>query len=388
MPNERSDETTQDNQYLLEGRAAGGQTKYALIFESLKESLTSGEYCAGARLPSEAELVRRFGVSRMTIVKAVKELERMGLVVRRAGSGTYATSRTALENHLLGLLIPGLGDTEIFEPICQGMASFPLVGEHSLLWGNSSILHAQTDDAAEQLCQDYIRQKVSGVFFAPLELTPAKDQVNKKIMAALDRANIPVVLLDRCFAPYPQRSQYDLVGIDNRRTAYLATEHLVQSGAKRIAFWGKERSASTVDGRIAGYREALFAHQMLRNEDLVTRGNPSDQSLVRSILKEQRPDSFLCANDITAANLMQSLLSLGVSIPEEICMMGIDDVKYATLLPIPLTTQHQPCLKIGRVAMAAMIERLNAPDTPTRDILLNCELVIRKSCGSTRPAKD
>ena len=68
---------------VLEDSAHGDQPKYRLIFESLKNSILSGEYRKGIRLPSETELVRRFGVSRMTIVKAVKELQQLGLVIRR-----------------------------------------------------------------------------------------------------------------------------------------------------------------------------------------------------------------------------------------------------------------------------------------------------------------
>jgi GntR family transcriptional regulator of arabinose operon len=366
----------------LEDISPSNLPKYKLIFESLKESLVSGEYRNGARLPSETELVRRFGVSRMTIIKAIKELQHLGLVVRRPGSGTYAALPAVQEGRLFGLLIPELGQTEIFEPICQGMANFPLARKHSLLWGNSLVHNRQKEEVAEQLCHDYIAQKVSGIFFAPLELTPAKDEVNRRVVAALDRVKIPVVLLDRCVEAYPGRGKYDLVGIDNRRTAYVATEHLALLGAKRIAFLGKKLSASTVDARIAGYRDALRAQCLLPDEDLVTRGDPSDEVLIRSILDSQKPDAFLCANDHTAANLMQNLLKLGRRIPEDIRIVGIDDVKYAGLLPIPLTTQHQPCLDIGRAAMSTMLERLEYPDFPTRDILLNCHLAVRKSCGS------
>jgi GntR family transcriptional regulator of arabinose operon len=91
----------------------------------------------------------------------------------------------------------------------------------------------------------------------------------------------------------------------------------------------------------------------------------------------------LCANDHTAATLMKTLIALGVQIPKEIRIVGIDDVKYASLLPIPLTTQRQPCQDIGKVAMATMFERLNNPDLPIREISLNCRLVIRESCGSS-----
>lgn len=361
-----------------------GQPKYKFIFESLRQSIISGEYKAGARLPSEGELERRFGVSRMTVVKAVRQLQQLGLVVRRVGSGTYAASGPDRGSCLFGLLIPELGQTEIFEPICQGMAMFPQASKYSLLWGNSASENEKKEKMAEHLCHQYIAQGVSGVFFAPLEFTPIKDQVNQKIVAAFDKAGIPVVLLDRCISPYPRRSKFDLVGIENRRTAFLATEHLVNAGAKKIAFFTRQFSASTVDARIAGYREALFTHALLRDEDLVFRGDPTDEGLIGTILKKNKPDAFLCANDHTAANLMQSLIKLNRQIPEEIRIVGIDDVKYASLLPIPLTTQHQPCLDIGAVAMSTMLQRLENPNLPARDILLSCHLVVRKSCGAQK----
>jgi DNA-binding LacI/PurR family transcriptional regulator len=366
----------------LDGAATADLPKYQLIFESLREGILAGEYTEGSRLPSENDLVRRFGVSRMTIVKAIKELQQLGLVARRAGSGTYVKAKATDAGRLFGLLIPELGRTEIFEPICQGMANFPLASRHSLLWGNSVGFDRPKEQVAEELCQQYIAQRVTGVFFAPVELVPDKDEVNQRITAALDRANIPVVLLDRCYLPYPSRSKFDLVGIDNRRTAYGAVEHLVRVGAKTIAFLGKRFSAPTVDARIAGYREALLANGHRCDENLVLRCDPDDEQRIRQFLDKCRPDAFLCANDHTAANLMQSLIRLGVSIPEEIRVVGIDDVKYASLLPIPLTTQHQPCLDIGRVAMSTMLDRLEYPDMPTRDILLGCKMVIRKSCGS------
>jgi GntR family transcriptional regulator, arabinose operon transcriptional repressor len=366
----------------LTAAASSDQPKYRLIFENLQEGILSGEFAPGNRLPSENDLVRRFAVSRMTIVKAIKELQHLGLVARRAGSGTYVLPRATESQFLFGLLIPELGRTEIFEPICQGMTSFPLAGRHSLLWGNSVAQDRPKEVVAEELCHQYISQRVAGVFFAPLELLPAKDEVNRRVTEALDRAKIPVVLLDRDYTPYPARSRFDLVGIDNRRTAYGAVEHLVNAGARKIAFLGKRLSAPTVDARIAGYREALLNNGHRCEENLVLRCDPDDDKQIREFLKKHRPDAFLCANDHTAANLMQSLIRLNISIPDEVRVMGIDDVKYASLLPIPLTTQHQPCLGIGRVAMSTMLDRLETPDLPTRDISLSCSLVIRRSCGS------
>jgi GntR family transcriptional regulator of arabinose operon len=184
--------------------------------------------------------------------------------------------------------------------------------------------------------------------------------------------------------PYPIRTRCDLVGIDNRGTAHISVEHLIRRGAKRIAFFAKRLSAPTIDARIAGYREALWTHSLLCNEDLVTRGDPSDEAFVASVLKKQRPDAFICGNDHTAALLMQVLLNLGVKIPEEVRIIGMDDVKYASLLPIPLTTQHQPCLDIGIIAMRTMLDRLQNPGLPMREITLSCKLVVRKSCGKEK----
>ena len=183
------------------------------------------------------------------------------------------------------------------------------------------------------------------------------------------------------WSPIPSVASTILVGIDNRRTGYLATEHLIKAGAKRIAFFARPNSAPTVDARIAGYREALLSQSGGDRRDLVRIGDASDAKFIKSILKKDRPDAFLCANDLTAGNLMHTLISLGQRIPEDIRIVGIDDVKYARLLPVPLTTQHQPCRDIGRIALAVMLDRIANPDLPPRDVLLGCELMVRQSCG-------
>ena len=355
--------------------------KYRRIFEKLQEDISSGHYKPGKRLPSETELVRRFGASRMTVFRAMRELQSLGLVTRRVGSGTFVSSTSNSSSHVFGLLIPELGQTEIFEAICKGMMEAQEAMHHSLLWGNAVSQEQDKERAAEQLCEHYISSKVSGVFFAPVEFSSNRFQANHRIVAALDRARIPVVLLDRCLEPYPVRSKYDLVGIDNRRTGYLATEHLRKTGARRIAFLARPNSAPTVDARVAGYREALRLQGTRHEWDLVNIGDASDSKFIKGILKKQRPDAFVCANDLTAGNLMHTLISLGYRIPEDIRIVGIDDVRYARLLPVPLTTLHQPCRDIGRIAITTMLDRIANPDLPPRDVLLRCELIVRKSCG-------
>jgi GntR family transcriptional regulator of arabinose operon len=355
--------------------------KYRKVYEDLLSAIRTGAFQPGDRLPSEAELGKHYSTSRITVAKAVNELQQKGLVSRRAGSGTHVIAPAVSSGRVFGLLIPDLGRTEIFEPICHGMMQSPLSKPHSLLWGHSLGEAAQQEKEAEHLCHQYVTQKVSGVFFAPLEFTPAKDVVNNRIVAALDRAGIQVVLLDRCYAPYPMRSKYDLVGIDNQRAGFLITQHLLRHDVKRVAFTAKPLSASTVMARIAGYREALIAHGLPLRQDLVCRGDPDDLDFLRKMLKDCRPEAIVCANDFTAARVMAGLTKMGIRVPEEMRIVGIDDVKYAHLLPVPLTTQHQNCADIGATAIATMLQRLEKPDLPTRDILLQTHTVVRNSCG-------
>src|SRR6266542_3752990 len=134
----------------------------------------------------------------------------------------------------------------IFEPICQGIMASPLAREHVLLWGCSTGAAASKEGHAWELCRQYIDRKVAGVFFAPLELTPAKDEVNLRITRALDDARIPIVLLDRTAVLYPQRGPHDLVGIDNRRVGYVVTDHLLGLDARRVAFVAMPNAAATV----------------------------------------------------------------------------------------------------------------------------------------------
>ena len=115
---------------------------------------------------------------------------------------------------------------------------------------------------------------------------------------------------------------------------------------------------------------------------LVERLDPADANEIKRVMQTLHPQAFVCANDRTAGHLMHSLIALGHRIPEDVRIGGIDDVEYANLLPVPLTTIRQPCREIGQVAMAAMLERVARPDTPVREILLDCKLVVRQSCGA------
>jgi GntR family transcriptional regulator, arabinose operon transcriptional repressor len=362
-------------------RTEAQMPKYRQVYSALRRQIQSGSLGRGDRLPSEAELVQQFGASRITVGRAVRELQVAGLVERRAGSGTYVKAPQQAGALSFGLLIPDLGDTEIFEPICQGMMASPLAREHALIWGSLHGSGGSKEENARRLCRQYIDRRVSGVFFAPLELVAGKDDVNAQIAQALDAARIPIVLLDRTVARYPRRGHHDLVGIDNRRAGYMITAHLLTSGARRIAFVALPNTAATVDAREAGYREALYAAGAESDGVLTQRLDPENVKAVRAFLDAAAPDGIVCANDRTAAHLMRTMLHLGLRIPADVRLAGIDDAEFASLLPVALTTLRQPSQQIGDAALAAMLDRVARRDLPTRDILLHCELVVRESCG-------
>jgi DNA-binding LacI/PurR family transcriptional regulator len=363
------------------------QPKHRQVYEALSKQIESGRLKRGDKLPSEAELVRTFGASRITVGRAVRDLQSRGLVERRAGSGTYVSGKDAPGALSFGLLIPDLGETDIFEPVCQGMMASPLARNHALVWGSVTGEGLGKEDRAWQLCRQYIERRVSGVFFAPLEFTSPGNDINDRIAQALDAARIPVVLLDRDVTPYPRRGHHDLVGIDNRRAGFLVTEHVLRLGSRRVAFVAQPNAAATVDAREAGYREALYATDVPIDRALIHRLDPSDTASVRHLMESARPDAVVGANDRTAGRLMQTLIRLGYGVPTDVRLVGIDDVEFAALLPVPLTTLRQPSRQIGDAALGAMLERVSRRGLVARDILLDVELVVRESCGAVEGAQ-
>jgi DNA-binding LacI/PurR family transcriptional regulator len=355
----------------------------------MRNRIESGDYQPGDRIPSEAHLIQEFGVSRPTVARALQDLERRGLVTRRRGAGTYVAQLNG-SGKQFGLLIPGLGDTEIFEPICGEMARVAQQGGNSLVWGASPTSDSQSISSADKgafawdLCQRFIRDRVGGVFFAPLELIPNKDLINRRIAAALDEAKIPIVLLDRDYVKYPGRSNHDLVGINNRRVGHTITDHLFAAGCKRLAFVLRPGSASTIHARAAGFAEAFITRRAHFDVEMIHECDPCDTSYIQQVLRKHKPDGIVCGNDVTAGHLLHTLEELGVGVPDDMMIGGIDDVKYAELLRVRLTTVRQPFSAIGDAAYHAMLERITRPHAAPRHITLGCELVIR---DSTRRSK-
>ena len=368
--------------------------KYREIVTAVRDQLAAGIYRNGDRIPSENQLAMRFGVSRPTAARALRELAAAGLVERRAGSGTYVrhpeVEREA-STKTFGLLVPGLGATEIFDPICTEITRVCQEEGSVVLWGDAARRGKPPrpgDDALEvdRLCRYYLERRVDGVFFAPLEASAEREAENIRVAAALRDAGVAVVLLDRDVLEFPGRSEFDLVGIDNFQAGIHLAEHLLRVGHRRLIFFARPHHPSTTDLRAAGCREALrrAGSELADSDAFQHSGDPSDEASLRALMNSVRPDAIVCSNDLTAALLVVALAHLGIHVPDGVAVVGFDDVKYSTLLSVGLTTMRQPYHGLARVAVRAMNDRAREPDLDPRQLLLNAELIVRQSCGTAR----
>ena len=363
-------------------------SRHEQVSHQLRDDLAAGRYGQEGRLPSEAQLARQFSVSRPTVARALQSLVEAGLVERRAGSGTFAKpgemKRQTLTTRVLALLMPDLGNTEIFQIIGGEIASLARVHNYSLVWGGSGEPKLDADPGsqhAEELCHQFIERQVSGVFFAPYELVPERDEVNRRLATMLREAGIPVILVDRDFVSYPFRSDFDLVGIDNVAGGFILAQHLLKLGCRRLHFVAYPLSAPSVNARIAGVREALIISRIEPDPDWVRIGALDDKSFVRSLIAGRRPDAFICANDHTAAQLLRALHQNDVHVPKDVRVVGFDDVNFATLVSPALTTARQPCKELASAAFHAMLERQVEPSLPPRHMMIMPQLVVRESSG-------
>jgi len=367
-------------------------SKHRELSANLRAAIADGRHPRGGKLPGEVELARRHGVSRPTVARALRDLQREGIVERRPGSGTYVAREfpgwAAPAIRQIGLIVPGLDRTEIFQLICGELAGLARAQNYSLVWGGSSPPEPGRGPSladAEELCRQFIQLRMSGVFFAPCEWMPGREESNRRMAVSLREAGVPVILLDRDLGPFPNRSDFDLVGLDNLAGGYLVAEHFIKLGCRRLRFVALPGSAPTVDARIAGVREAIARHGLDTPADWIRLGDPSDPAFGRKLVAGGMADAIVCANDDTAARLMKTLKSLGVAVPRQIRLAGFDDVKFATLVSPPLTTVHQPCREIAETAFRALLERVAQPALPPRSLLLAPRLVVRESCGAYLP---
>lgn len=361
--------------------------KYRQIYDHVHESIQRGKYRPGARIPTEMELASRFGASRMTVSRALRDLETKGLLLRRHGAGTFVRERVAGPHKAIGVffpMFPGF-DSSIWNGTTLEIARLVQAAGYELILGDpiQGGVDATLEDPTRS-CEPYLAKEAACVLFTPVELPPSQMGANGRIAEAFERAGIPIVLVDRDICDFPERSRHDLVGIDNFGASYALTQHLLKLGHRRLHYVGTSAVAATVTARIAGYQSALLAHDIVPQPEWIHRGDPSSLEFVRELVKTASADVFLCSNDHVAAFLMRHLTTMGVRIPDDLAVVGFDDTAFAPLLASPLTTIRQPDVELGAAAVRMVMQRLAEPGMPTQEIRLSCELVVRESCGAAK----
>lgn len=347
------------------------QPKHAAIFQHLHQSIKRGDFKDGERLPSETALARRFNVSRPTVAQALRELQRLELVERHRGAGSFVRS-APIAAGTFGLLADGLGSTEIMEPLSVEIARAARVAGWNVIVGA-----AVADRSPDLIAREWADRGVHGLFFAPIEHHPVRAAINRSIVESLTKRHVAVVLLDRDLGEFPERSAHDLVSIDDFFAGFELATHLLENGCRRIAFIARPAFPSTTDLRAAGARAAVARVGKSLFEFAV--GAPDDSAWVTGLLNRKCFDAVIASNDSTAAELLQTLQRAGRTVPEEVKVAGFDDVRYASLLSPPLTSMRQPCAALGEAAVGTMLERLRHPHMPARRVLLRAELITRAS---------
>jgi len=185
---------------------------YGEIAKALCKEIRAGVYSDEGSFPSLTKIMQRFGVSRPSAVRSVAELKRLGLVATRKGAGTFVLQK----NRVIGLAIPGTADSEFFSAIMDGLVFNCNKYGMDLVAGDIfAVDHDERAKQAERLARHFASVGVAGVIMQPVGFSENANQLNGIISDILDKAGIPVVLVDYDIATPPNRSKYDLVAIDN-----------------------------------------------------------------------------------------------------------------------------------------------------------------------------
>ncbi len=364
--------------------------KYLQIVDFVQGKITSGDYAAGQQIPTQIALARQFRTSRPTVEKALDALELKGLIIRKKGSGTFVSGNSdrGVTQLKIGFLAPRPQVENDFEHHFINMVfsrisnesktnRFALLGD-TACFGNADNLLGHVLDT----CDKFIRENIKGVFYVPVDFTEDNVKINQMICDKLDAAGIRIILIDRDICQAPERSRYDVIGINNRRASYRLTTHLIEMGLKAIYFVGCRLHSNVVRERIEGFLAAMSAAGLTGRVvlDYDSKEVETSSLALQKLLKQKpRPQGVVCINDETAGVVMRDALKLKIELPGGLRITGFDDLPASSLLYCPLTTIRQPVPFIARQAVARMFDRMANPDFPAMDIYISEQLIIRES---------
>jgi len=292
----------------------------------------------------------------------------------------YRTNLTAKslvtgKSRMIGLIVPDLFHG-FFSEIAASMSDELRIHEYGLLIASSR----EDGELERNEIEQMLARNVDALVVASCKAS------SKTLNAAA--SDVPVVLLDRRLRGM-NASSY--VGTDNLLVGELATKHLVRIGRKRIAHIGGPTSSPAKD-REAAYRRVLSEYGVVVPNEFVVKRAKNEESgpitgaqAMRKLLRlKVRPDAVFCYNDPTAIGAMAAILDAGLSIPNDIAIVGCGNIQHAAYTLVPLTSVDQNTVQLGKAAATLAVKQRELPKEPTdhREIVLKPKLVIRRSSVS------
>lgn len=329
------------------------------------------------------DIAQRSGVSRSTVSRvmngdvSVKPQTRQR-VLDVATSLDFqpnlaARSLAAGRTNIIGLVAPAgvaaLFDDPYFPQLIQGVSTACNACGYSLML---SIAEPEYERRT-------VRQLLhNGLLDGVVVSSTLMDDV---IVRALCESSMPFVLVGR----HPTLD-VNFVDVDNFQAGRQATLHLLHLGRRRVAAISGPQNVIPGHDRLAGYRKALQECGLRLDPELVGEGDFSEQGgyLVMRRLLPARPDAVFAASDLMAVGALRALREAGLRVPEDVAVVGYDDVPIARQTEPPLTTVRQPTRAMGSMAVETLNEILHDPEAPPRRVILETELIVRYSCGALR----
>jgi GntR family transcriptional regulator of arabinose operon len=359
-------------------KTANAKALYTQLLMLFRQRIQDGSLPPGSRLPTELELAKDLQVSRGTVRQALSALESEGLLDRTQRRGTFVRHPPAAQaaEKRIGLVLSRLGsqlDLDI------------LIGVESAAKSRGyQVSFAYAEEHLEEQTRDIARLRGDRV--AGMIIFPVSDVTSDQSIAELQAAGMPLVLVDR----YLSDLDTDYVVPDNTGGGYRATEHLIILGHTQIGFvYGNIGTLLTtsVRDRCAGYRRALETYGLHCDGSLIVQlpwiGAPEAAVRYQAFLAQpDRPSAIFAVNDDIALLLVQAAQRSGLRVPEDLAIVGFDDLNVAEHINPPLTTVSQPRMDVGLRAGHLLINRIEGQRGPKKHIELPTSLVVRASCGA------